>query len=154
MGSGMGMGGGDQKGNRALSQARDISDPTLRMKWHVVVDTNVLHFSAEEDFEFFHTLQHGQKKVRDTVVPQQHSTIGCMAGFVSGHTNLRGVVCIIGDVYKCGSGVVGYPRVRRTIILTVCSRLFPRTWLSWSPSRWWRSWIGRRMSAVTRRRTA
>ena len=100
MGSGMGMGGGDQKGNRALSKARDISDPTLRMKWHVVVDTNVLHFSAEEDFEFFHTLQHGQKKVRDTVVPQQHSTIGCMAGGVAGHTNLRGVVCIV-DVYEC-----------------------------------------------------
>ena len=120
MGSGMGMGGGDQKGNRALSKARDISDPTLRMKWHVVVDTNVLHFSAEEDFEFFHTLQHGQQKVRETrACSKQHATIGCMTEFVSGHYNLRGGVCILSTVYSgcvqvCGAvGQWGTLRVRR-----------------------------------------
>ena len=38
-------------------------------QWHVVVDTNVLHFAAAEEFEFFHTLQHTQQRNVVVVVP-------------------------------------------------------------------------------------
>ncbi|GBG23807.1 RNA polymerase II C-terminal domain phosphatase-like 2 [Hondaea fermentalgiana] len=41
-----------------LAAAKDFADPILRSKWHIVVDTNVLHHCASDRFEFFKTLEH------------------------------------------------------------------------------------------------
>lgn len=43
---------------RELASAKDFADPILRNKWHLIVDTNVLHHCASDRFELFHTLEH------------------------------------------------------------------------------------------------
>mmetsp|Transcript_28464 Transcript_28464/g.45865 ORF Transcript_28464/g.45865 Transcript_28464/m.45865 type:complete len:796 (-) Transcript_28464:88-2475(-) len=43
---------------KELASAKDFADPILRNKWHLIVDTNVLHNCAEDQFEFFRTLEH------------------------------------------------------------------------------------------------
>lgn len=55
--------------SRALARARDFYDPTLRDRWHIVVDTNVMLEAAIHDFEFFRILEGRHKHEVVIIVP-------------------------------------------------------------------------------------
>lgn len=55
--------------NKDLLTARDYADPTLRKKWHLIIDTNVLHSAFSENFEFFKTMRHSHSERVVIIIP-------------------------------------------------------------------------------------
>jgi len=58
-----------QNVSQELATAKDYADPILRNRWHLVVDTNVLHHCISDDFEFFKTLEHTHGETIVLVIP-------------------------------------------------------------------------------------
>ena len=54
---------------KELLAARDYADPILRNKWHLVIDTNVLHSTFKEHYEFFNTMRHSHSERVVIVIP-------------------------------------------------------------------------------------
>lgn len=55
--------------SKELSAARDYADPILRNKWHLVIDTNVLHSTYKENYEFFSTMRHSHSERVVIIIP-------------------------------------------------------------------------------------